>query len=226
MGQEHPGASAVTTEQGAGQAGELPSLRAWLAATTPIDDADAALDDLLAAMTRELPGFRLACKADAPLQRAIAALLWPVNRQYMTDYTTVLGRTIWSPWRDPRRALGSAGLLELLAHEAVHLLDAKRFPLLFEVSYLLLPLPVVVTARALWEARAYRVSARLRRRLGAAVDEAWIEAVVRRFVGPDYAWMAPFPWLVRWWLRRELARFGDGASPPPSARGASPPTAS
>jgi hypothetical protein len=39
-----------------------------------------------------------------------------------------------------------------LRHEAVHLRDARRFPVLFELSYLA-ALPAVFTARAWWEWR-------------------------------------------------------------------------
>ena len=148
-------------------------------------------------LANELPGFRVAYKEDSRVQRLLGAVLWPFNRRYLTAYTTVLGRTVWFPSRAWRREVGERTIYEVLRHEAVHLRDARRYPLLFELSYLTLPLPALVTARAWWELRAYRESLAVSLELDGHVQSGQIDAIVSRFVGAEYLFMCPFPKTVR-----------------------------
>lgn len=168
-------------------------------------DRTAALEAALAA---EIPGFRVIYKDESRLHQTIAALVRPLNDRYLQDYTTVLFGTVAFPSRAWRRAVGELAIYEVLRHEAVHLRDARRFPVLFELSWLLLPLPTVLTARAFWEWRGYAESMRARVEVGLPVDDAWIEFVVARFVGPDYGFMWPFPGSIRRRLRRLRAELG------------------
>jgi hypothetical protein len=41
--------------------------------------------------------------------------------------------------------------------------------------------------------------------LAAARDRRLHEQIVRRFTGPDYGWMWPFPRTIRRWIAEELA---------------------
>lgn len=160
-------------------------------------DAAARVAALLVGLQAEIPGFSLRYKDESPSQRLVAALVWPFNRRYLQDYTTVLFGRVYLPSRRWRAAVGEAAIYEILSHEAVHLRDARCFPLVFELSYLLLPLPALLTAPAGWEWRGYRASMRARLELGLPVDDGWIEAVVQRFVGADYLYMWPFPAMLR-----------------------------
>ncbi len=161
---------------------------------------------LEAQLAAELPGFRVAYKEDSRLQRAIGRLVRPFNATYMTHYTTVLFGVVWFPSRSWRARVGPRGIYEILLHEAVHLRDARRFPGLFHLSYLCLPLPVGVTARAWWEWRAYKESLRVQWALDGAIDDATLEFIAERFTGPDYLYMWPFPGHIRRLLRAERAR--------------------
>ncbi|MCB9740029.1 MAG: hypothetical protein H6747_12255 [Deltaproteobacteria bacterium] len=162
-----------------------------------VSDPAAATEALCEALQAEIPGFGILYKDESRLHRAIGALVRPLNDRYLQDYTTVLFGKVAFPSRAWRAAVGEAAIYEVLRHEAVHLRDARRFPVLFELSWLLLPLPTVLTLRALWEYRGYAESLRARVDLGLPVDDAWIDWVVARFTGPDYGFMWPFPAMLR-----------------------------
>jgi hypothetical protein len=169
--------------------------------------------ELVAALERELPGFAVCFKTDSRLQRAIGRLLRPINRRYLTDYTTVMGGKAWFPSREAFAATHPESLYVTLCHEAVHLHDAARWPVLFQLSYLLL-LPAGLTMRAFWEWRAYRESIRLWMALDGTVSDARIEALVNIFSGPEYLYMC----LFRRWIRQALrnARAAHAAGPGPA----------
>ncbi|MSP72556.1 MAG: hypothetical protein EXR76_10320 [Myxococcales bacterium] len=147
------------------------------------------LDALLEVLHRELPGFSLRYKDEDRLQRLIGRLVWPFNRHYMTVYTTVMLGRVYLPSRIFAEALGPDATYILLRHEAVHLRDARRFPVLFQLSYVLC-LPVGFTMRAVWEWRGYVETLRAHHEVFGDVPEALLDAIAERFTGPDYLYMA------------------------------------
>ena len=75
--------------------------------------------------------------------------------------------------------------------------------------YGLFPLPLGLAwgrAKLEWEAYAetLRATAEVYGVDGAKKPELGDE-ILRRFVGPDYGWMWPFPKVIRGWLSREIA---------------------
>jgi len=93
-----------------------------------------------------VPGFRIAWKNESTFQKLVGLFAKPFNPDYCTKYTTTIGSTVYFPSRqfyelDPRRSFA------ILAHERVHLLDSKKHPFWFPVSYAfpqILFLPLVV----------------------------------------------------------------------------------
>ena len=108
---------------------------------------------------------------------------------------------VYLPSRVAMAEMSREGLYSLLRHEAVHLRDARRFPIFFQVSYLVL-LPTGLTFRALWEWRGYAETMRCEHELWGEIPDALIERIVERFAGPDYLFMLPFRGLVRARLQR------------------------
>lgn len=147
----------------------------------------------------EKAGAELRYKDESRLMRLIGRVLRPLVPDFMSRYATTIRRTIYVPrsWRTISE--------DLLAHELQHVRDAVRFPILFEVSYLLLPLPVVFTARAFWEWRGYRINVERAAERGESLEETqeWIRS---QFCGPAYAWMWPFPKAVDRWVADEYAK--------------------
>jgi hypothetical protein len=172
----------------------------------------ADVDALTAALSDRHRGFAVRFKDESRSQRGLAWLLRPVNPRYATHYTTVLFGRIYFPSRQGYEAADPAAIYATLRHEAVHLEDMRRFPVLFELSYLLL-LPAGLTMRAFWELRAYRESMRVLHVTGATISDAYIEDLVARFAGLEYFYMCPIRALVRARLlvwRARLAQTGPG----------------
>lgn len=165
--------------------------------------SEADLAELEARLQRELPRFAIRYKDESALQRLIGALVRPFNRTYLTRYTTVMFGKVYFPSRDWCRCQGADAIYRVLRHEAVHLRDMRRFPLVFHLTYLF-ALPAVFTLRALWEWRAYQESLRVQAELCDHIPDAMLDHIERCFTGPDYLFMCPFPRFVR--RRLEAAR--------------------
>ena len=154
-------------------------------------------------LSHELPRFAVAYKDESHFQQWIARLIWVFNRHYLTRYTTVMFGRVYFPSRKWRDEVGPEQIYNTLRHEAVHLRDARRFPVLFQFSYLFF-LPTVLTVRAVWEWRAYLETLRVHVEIHGEIPESLLERIQNRFTGPDYLFMFPFPKLIRRWL--EAAR--------------------
>jgi hypothetical protein len=151
-------------------------------------------------------------KAGVWHQRAAAAVLRAITfggqRTYLTHYVTTLGHTIyvpedWDAWRP-------ADAYRTLRHELVHVRQFERYGWAGMVLlYGLLPLPVgLAYGRARLEWEAYAETLRVTAEVDgpeAARDSALHDMIVRRFTGPDYAWMWPFPGVVQGWIDAEVA---------------------
>jgi hypothetical protein len=166
---------------------------------------------LCAALEREFPGFRLVPKRGNALSEVIHVLLllatFGAQRRYLTDFHTVIGRTLYVP--DSWQRLPEVDRVILLLHERVHLLQVRRLTFLGMALVYLLPFfPLGLAygrARLEWEAFAVtlRATAELKG-LGAA--RALRPAIVRRFCSGDYGWMWPFPVTVNRWYDRVIAQ--------------------
>lgn len=136
------------------------------------------------------------------------ALLWLLGKVTRHDYSsyvqTIMG-VIYVPHSFEYWSMDAKE--ELIAHEMVHVQQQHEWPIkplaatplwrinavLFSVAYLLLPLPVLWTFRAKFEAEAYQVSLLVERKQGYLTDasrEAKIERYIQRFGGGSYGWMA------------------------------------
>lgn len=179
---------------------------------------------LLDALARRPRPVHVVAKAGVWHQRAAAHALRLVTlggqRTYLTEYVTTLGHTIFVPEGFDRWPPAAA--CEVLRHEMIHVHQFERFgwPAMIAL-YGLLPLPFgLAWGRARLEWQAYRETLRAvadLEGLDAARSPALRASIVRRFVGPDYAWMWPFPRAVERWVdealvevEAELAR-GGGA---------------
>jgi hypothetical protein len=153
------------------------------------------LDRILVLVRSHVPALRLVNKADVPWMRVVGRVVAPVMPDFSTQFTTVLGDTVYLP-----RALEDFPrdkLAATLAHELVHQLDQRRWGAMFYVSYGLL-LPSLRSTRAHWERRAYVVDLMLARERGGEPEQARVlEWLVDLFSGASYGWM---------WAGRDAAR--------------------
>jgi hypothetical protein len=166
--------------------------------------------DLLDSIRAEFPRFTIVPKRDDGLQRAIAAALLVVTlggqRHYLTRYHTVLFGKLYVP--DAWERMDDDERYILLRHERVHLRQRRHMGDLWMAFVYLLPIfPFFLAwgrARIEWEAyvETIRATAEVH---GLASARALEDDIVRRYVGPDYGWMWPFPGAIRRWFAEAIA---------------------
>lgn len=166
---------------------------------------------LLAEIQREFAGFTVVAKEASTLSHLIHLGLQTLTlggqRRYLTDFHTVIGRTLFvaPSWR----TLPDVDRVILLLHERVHLRQGRRLGFLGMALVYLLPIfPVGLAygrARLEWEAYTETVRATAARK-GLAAAEALRPGIVRRFCSADYGWMWPFPVTVNRWYDRVIAQ--------------------
>lgn len=138
----------------------------------------------------EAAGVRVRHKRDSLVCRVLS---WFLGYWFWTRAWTTLGpRTIWAP---PHVDLSRLDVYEtIIRHELVHIRQARRWPLVWQLSYVLLPLPVgLAWFRWRWEREAYLVQLRARTM---SIDEV-VDALWRH-----YGWCWPRAWMRRWFARR------------------------
>lgn len=161
---------------------------------------------LIEEIREEFPRFRIIRKSESRLNRAIdralRLLTFGGQREYMSQYHTVLGDTLYVPtaWDDTSdvdRAI-------VLRHERVHLRQKRR--LTYPVMTLLYLLPILPIGLALGRARleweAYRETIRATADyygMERANSGAMRAKIVGRFTGPAYGWMWPFRGAIERW---------------------------
>ena len=164
---------------------------------------------LLADIVAEFPGFEVVPKRDSALQKLIARLLLLVTlggqRHYMTRYHTVLFGKLYVP--DAWAAMDDGARYVLLRHERTHLRQRRRMgDVVMGFVYLFPLFPIGLAwgrARIEWEAYLETIAATAEL-YGLDAARKLEDEIVRRYVGPDYGWMWPFPATVRRWFQRAI----------------------
>lgn len=175
-------------------------------------------------ITEEFPDYELLEKKDSSLMKWLSKLLF-FNKQFMISYITVIGHKVYVP-RLPWSQEKPLSACTVLAHEWVHMKDAKKFGPLFKFLYLcpqilaplalfafwnpafllfllcLLPLPAPF--RAWFEFRAYVVSIAVRWWL--ATQPTNYEWLTRQFTSSGYYWMFPAKTFLRKKFEKEFER--------------------
>jgi hypothetical protein len=174
-------------------------------------------EHLLAEIRREFPTFAILRKRESALQRAIALALWLVTfgqqRHYLKRYHTVLFGRLYVP--DAWDEMGDVERYILLRHERIHLVQRRRMgdvAMMFVYLFPILPMFLAWgRARIEWEAYVETIRATAET-LGLQAARNLEDEIVRRYVGPDYGWMWPFPGTIRHWFRDLIADLAAEAS--------------
>ena len=150
--------------------------------------------------------MKLAKKSDSRLMRALAFILKPIVPDFMRDFWTTIGSTIYVPTAyDADTDWGSIAWEKrhrtVLAHEAVHMEQAKRLtPVIFTLMYLVFPVPVLFAwGRWRLEREAYLVQLKASENRAATIE--WIISTL----WTNYAFCWPKPWM-RAWFEREAEK--------------------
>lgn len=191
------------------------------------DSGKEALARLLHDFARRPKPIRVVKKSAYWHQRAAGMALYIVTfggqRTYLSHYVTTLGHTIYVP--DCFDDCSPSYAIEVLRHEAVHVAQFERYGWVGMVLlYGMLPLPMGLAwfrARLEWEAYEETLWATAEiEGFDAARCPELRAKIVRRFTGPDYAWMWPFPRTIERWIDQTLAEIEktpDGKRPSTTA---------
>jgi hypothetical protein len=89
---------------------------------------------LCALMAQQIPGFKVAYKDKSLFMKVLAVLtkLWCPN--FMTDYVTTIGKTVYVP-TESFVAANYSNTWKVLSHEFVHLVDSKQHPISYFLGY-------------------------------------------------------------------------------------------
>jgi hypothetical protein len=116
--------------------------------------------------------------------------------KWMSSYANGIGRFIIFPTRKDFSDFTEYRTYALLRHEYVHVLDMKKNPLWFILTYVLLPLPLLVSGRAYWELRGYVQNMLVMYEERGILPDTYIKQLSRPFYGGMYFFMFPFKSLV------------------------------
>ena len=91
-------------------------------------------DALVTEITEMHSSFSVKFKDESLYMRFLAVLVYPFNAQFLTDFTTTMGSTVYFP---SKAALAKrwGSYARILAHEWVHIWDGEQRPLRFTVGY-------------------------------------------------------------------------------------------
>jgi hypothetical protein len=106
------------------------------------------LRQLEGTLREKAPDLKVLFKDESRLQKAVGYVLQPFTPEYMTDYTTTIGSTVYFPSKAFYEGRPDRSIITL-SHEFVHVMDHQR-DVLFKLKYLfpqvLVVVPVVVYA--------------------------------------------------------------------------------
>ena len=166
-----------------------------------------SFESLLQDIRAEFPDFRMVNKGDSTLMRLIGLALWVLTigqmKDFMTDFITVIGSTVYVPDGWMTRS-SEQDRIVILRHERVHMRQRRRYTLpLFAFLYLFFPLPMGLSYfRARFEWEAYEETLRAVHELRGPEllkKEAFKENMISHFTTAQYAWMWPFRSSVEKW---------------------------
>jgi len=82
-----------------------------------------------------VPGYHPGFKDQSSTMKFLGKLMWPFNPLFMTSFTTTFYPVVYFPSKE-YYDYNSQRSFTILAHELVHLIDTKRHPFTFRLSYL------------------------------------------------------------------------------------------
>lgn len=91
--------------------------------------------DFINYIQKYLPKFKLAFKDQSKFMKFLGKIMF-FNKDFMTRYTTTIGYTVYVPSKEKYDADPDA-YLDIITHEFVHMMDFKKWNILFTLSYLL-----------------------------------------------------------------------------------------
>lgn len=129
---------------------------------------------------------------------------------FMTRYSNALPcGTLIFPSRKTHSDWSNLSVFSVVYHEVKHMLDMKKYPIWFVVSYLLV-LPSLLSMRAYWEIRGYTATMLALFKVTGKLSEGLPQYYAQHFTGGMYLFMFPFKETVRKILEKNRQRILKG----------------
>lgn len=146
-------------------------------------------EEIVKEITQEFPKFKIVVKDTSKFMWALyyGLLMFWWCPTYMTNFTTVVGTTVYMP----KDLIGTDRAADVLRHERVHMRDFAKWTVLYLISYVMLP--IGPSGRAYWELRGYKETMQAYFDRYHKIDDNIIEFIADQFTGPKYLYMMPFP---------------------------------
>ncbi len=148
-------------------------------------------------------GIKFKKKGSSLLMKIIALLLSPFTTDFLYNYWTTIGSTIYVPDKTILDDTFYEKHENIIIHEFQHIKDHKKYHILYNITYLLPP--VLNYMRFVWERRAYKVG--LDFELKTASDPIHhtinqIEFISNALSGPGYLWCWPKKCVKTWFYKQ------------------------
>jgi hypothetical protein len=160
------------------------------------------VDALLKDMEANAPNVTIHYKTDKPpsllikliytLFDLIGKLSPTTKHRWYNNFANGFGNYILLPNRETFGDFTVRRNYAVLRHEYVHILDSKKYGLWFYLSYLLLPLPLLITCRAYWEFRGYAQNLIVTFEETGEIPDQHLQAYTTHFLSGMYLFMLPF----------------------------------
>jgi hypothetical protein len=173
------------------------------------------IDELLHHMMQNVPKLQIIYK-DEPMPTLFLKFVMAFinfvglfsksfKTKWYNNFASAFSNTIMMPSRKTHGDFSNIRNFILLRHEYVHVLDMKKYPIIFPLTYLLLPLPLLFSGRAYWELRGYAQNIIVRAKYEGVIPDSNLENITNFFCGGMYLYMFPF----RKTVRKRLERLRD-----------------
>lgn len=182
----------------------------------------AMYEGLVAMCEDRYPGFKVLYKDEVWYMRAIGKLAF-FNPGFMDRYTTTMFGKVYFPSQDWADDVGYKHMYKVLAHEMVHLEDARIYGPLYQTGYIAPQIFALLAFFSVWlsfwwllmllflaplpawfrmesEMRGYQMSMAVNFWRYDSVQQQQKDWIEEKFTGADYYWMWPF----KRWVRKEI----------------------
>ena len=149
-------------------------------------------------------GITFKKKGSSLLMKIFAILLMPFSPHFMTSYWTTIFTTIYVPDFTVFDDKFYEQYKTIIVHERRHILDFKKYHILFILSYLFPP-AFLAYGRFVWERRAYLdeldvVALQFPAHSREKQLRDQIDGIAEVLSSAGYLWCWPKKWIRRWFL--------------------------
>ena len=93
------------------------------------------LDAFVSELQKKTPDLKIAFKDESWLMKLIGKVAF-FNPKFMTSFITTLGSTVYVPSREWLAKQPDSSMLQIMAHEYMHMRDNQKWNFLFHLAYL------------------------------------------------------------------------------------------